>query len=288
MRPSVRLFANTITIFSLLACQKSISEKEVAESTFEFSYQIDTPSQVHFLPSELNEISGVEWLPNGLLACVQDEKGKIFLYNPSEKIVVGTYEFADDGDYEGLALADSTLYVLRSDGDLYRVAREGGKKATLKIETPLSIDNDAEGLAYDPTENQLLIACKADAGLKEKHKKHKSVFAYNLQTQKLNKNPRLYLDLEDLARKMVKRKVLEFAPSGIAVHPTTQHFYIIASVGKRLLVLDRNGSFLHQEPLDHKYFHQPEGICFAPDGTLFISNEAKGQQANILVFSPTF
>ncbi len=36
--------------------------------------------------------------------------------------------------------------------------------------------------------------------------------------------------------------------------------------------------------LDKKTFRQPEGICFDPEGNLFISNEGQGGKANILIF----
>jgi hypothetical protein len=35
---------------------------------------------------------------------------------------------------------------------------------------------------------------------------------------------------------------------------------------------------------DKKLFRQPEGICFKPNGDLFISNEGDGGKAKILKF----
>ena len=51
-----------------------------------------------------------------------------------------------------------------------------------------------------------------------------------------------------------------------------------------LMVLDRNGKVLDLQDLDNKLFLQPEGICFSPQGDLFISNEGRGGKGYILKF----
>jgi len=78
---------------------------------------------------------------------------------------------------------------------------------------------------------------------------------------------------------------LTFQPSGIAVHPVSNEYYIVASVGKLLIVLGRDFEILSITKLDKRFFKQPEGICFDESGTLFISNEGKGSKATILKFS---
>lgn len=274
---------------SFSSCQSTkgdeVKESSMLDASYSFPYTLNQPSEKFIMPSDLDEISSVEVLPNGTLACIQDEKGILFVYDTSKKEIVKRYKFADDGDYEGIALVDETLYVLRSDGDLYQVPRQGGEEATVKIETILSDDNDTEGLAYDPIERQLLIACKADAGLDKKKKKHKSVYAFNLLVQEVIEEPRIYLDLEELTDQLQKKKQVTFDPSGIAVHPLTGNFYLIASSGNRLLVLNRKGELLYQQELKGKNYKQPEGITFDAQGTLYISNEARDGEANILKFA---
>lgn len=279
-----------ISISALLSnCQsgekKISSNLNVFDATYKFPYDLNSPSEKHIMPSDLDEISSIEVLPNGTIACVQDEKGTLYVYDTSTKKVVKEYKFAKDGDYEGIALVGETLYVLRSDGDLYQVPRQGGENATLKIETALSANNDTEGLAYDPIDRQLLIACKADAGIDKKKKKHKAVYAFNLTVNEIIEEPKIYLNLEELTDKLQKKKQITFDPSGIAVHPLTGNFYLIASSGSRLLVLDRKGELLYQQEIKGRNYRQPEGITFNSDGTLFISNEAKDGEANILKFA---
>ena len=75
-----------------------------------------------------------------------------------------------------------------------------------------------------------------------------------------------------------------FQPSGIAIHPIDGEIYIISSVGKLLIILDRRGKVLEVKALDPKIFRQPEGICFSPAGDMFISSEGQGGKGYILKF----
>ena len=72
-----------------------------------------------------------------------------------------------------------------------------------------------------------------------------------------------------------KDKAADFGPSGIAIHPKTREIYIISSVGKLLVILDKKGNLKYFEKLNADIFKQPEGICFEQDGTLYISSEGK-------------
>ncbi len=63
--------------------------------------------------------------------------------------------------------------------------------------------------------------------------------------------------------------------------------YLVSHAGKQLLVYDEEKRIKAFIPLDKSLFKQPEGICFSPEGTLFISNESQGGRGNILTFKPT-
>ena len=61
---------------------------------------------------------------------------------------------------------------------------------------------------------------------------------------------------------------------------------MISSVGKLLTIMDREGLILGVQALDPNLFRQPEGICFSPEGDLYISNEGKGGKGYVLKFKP--
>ena len=73
-----------------------------------------------------------------------------------------------------------------------------------------------------------------------------------------------------------------FSPSAIAINPLTGNIYVTSSVGKMLLILDPEGQIMHIEKLSKKVHPQPEGLCFAPDGALYISNEGKGDHDGMI------
>jgi uncharacterized protein YjiK len=75
-----------------------------------------------------------------------------------------------------------------------------------------------------------------------------------------------------------------FAPSGIAIHPITSEIFVISSQGKKLLILSPEGKKNALIELNPKNFVQPEGICFTPNGDLFISSEGVNSNSYILKF----
>jgi uncharacterized protein YjiK len=77
---------------------------------------------------------------------------------------------------------------------------------------------------------------------------------------------------------------LSFQPSGIAVHPKSGDLYILAAVGNLVMIFSREGKTLAMVELKSKHHPQPEGICFDPEGTLYIANEGDGGDGTILEF----
>jgi len=267
-------------------------------------YDLGTPAARFSLPGELTEISGISWYDRDILACVQDEKGTVYLYNLATGKIVSSYKFSGGGDFEDVAAVADTIYALRADGVIFKVAGISGRRVAIeKIATPLSPRNDAEGLTYDRKANALLIACKGEPHLEQRKEATglKAVYGFSLQEKKLNMHPRFLIDVKRFSEVQEKNwlraqsvrlgKALKligddwgFQPSGIAIHPITDEIYILSHVGKRVVVLDRSGQVVAVEPLGRELFRQPEGICFSPDGDLFISNEGDGKKANILRF----
>lgn len=247
-------------------------------------YRLDAPDARLALPRALQEISGLTVLPSGRLGAVQDEGGTIYEVDPLTGDVVDELVFEGAGDYEGLALTPEAVWVLRSDGDLYRVARGAdGAATTEKVETALSAGNDTEGLAFDAAANRLLIACKEspEADGVDGLGGVRAVYAFDLGTGALSRRPVFSLD------RAVVDDGAAFKPSALALHPLTGHLYVLSSVRKAVAVVGPDGTLLAVRPLDEALFPQPEGIAFAADGTLFISNEGPVGAGTLLRFTPT-
>ena len=247
-----------------------------------FPYKLQQYTKKYKLPSKLVEISGISFMNEEELACIQDEKGILFTFNLKKEKVVNELRFTKNGDFEDVEIIGNTAYVLRSDGVIFKVDLVEGNNGVVELDNPLNEKNDTEGLGYDSETNSLLIACKARSGIGKHVVGFRAIYAYNLDSQQLSEKPIYAIDLEHLEELADAR--VPFEPSGVAIHPITGDTYIISSVGKALIVLDSQGEIKHLQSLNHKGFKQPEGICFAKNGDMYISNEGRGGKGNILSF----
>lgn len=256
-------------------------------------YDLVTPEEKYFLPYVLAEISGLSYLDNSALT-VDDEKGRVFIYDFLKKDITHAIEFSRPDDYEGVEMVGDTVYVLRSDGDVYKFPFTESKKAdVVKIETILGKKNDTEGLGVDLKNNTLLIACKEDADVDENTRKVKgrAVYQLNLDGDTVETDPRFTVSKKDLLNFWTENrdftyddKRIKFKPSGIAIHPLNNHIYLLSSVGKLLVILNESGEIIGTLPISPRILSQPEGICFSPKGDLYISSEGEGDRGYILKF----
>jgi len=235
------------------------------------------------MPKDLTEISGLSYLDEKRFVCVQDELGKIFIYNIASSSVEKEIAFGGVGDYEGLAVVDKTVWVLRADGKLFEVSNLDAAKPTVKeFSTPLTIKQDPEGLCYDKKNNRLLIAIK---GTEVATEDYKGIYAFDIASKKMDKQPVFKIDLLDKVFGNTgsgKKKKDPINPSGIVIHPLNGDMYIIDGRNSKLLITDAAGAIKKLYQLNTKEFAQPEGIAFNSAGDLFIANEGTNQPGNIL------
>jgi len=273
-----------LLLTALFSCQPGKKKQaDTVEQTAEnapIPYDLANPTERHKLPDDLREVSGLSYYKPGRLACVQDELGVAFIYDLSSKTITDEHVFGKKGDYEGVEYVGKTLYVLRSDGELYHmdptdgVKVLGGSPETKHIKINLPGKNDMEGLGYDPQLDALLLATKDGKGT------DKIIYYYSLKNKTLFQG--IVLKQADL--KALDGSMGEFKPSGIAVHPTTRDYYVLSSAAHRLAVFTPNGKVKSLVSLDDKALPQPEGICFTPDGTLYIASEGDSKKGIILEF----
>ncbi|MFK7972603.1 MAG: hypothetical protein AB8F95_19690 [Bacteroidia bacterium] len=263
-------------------------------------YDLQRPTRRFVLPADLMEVSALTYVDETHLAMVQDEKGKIFIYDIDEEEVQEVNKFAQKGDYEGIEIVNGIAYALQSDGDVFEIKDYLSEDPEVeKFENKLRTKNDTEGLGYDKDSHSLLIACKSSPHLEEAsgYKGNRAVYAFDLRTKELQENPFILVSLDSFQVKIKEGPITEFSrkvissfggeltfrPSGIAQHPMTGQYWIISSVGKTLAIVEKGGEIVHVERLRPGIFNHPEGICFAPDGTLYISNEGDDGVATILM-----
>jgi uncharacterized protein YjiK len=275
-----------------------------ANSNGSLPYDLENPDEKYLLPDYLLEISGLAYYTENRILCEQDEKAEIYVLSMDKKEIVSKYVFGKKGDFEDIAVINQTVYMLRSDGRIFRI--ENFEKENRKVKeyiTPLSAKNNTEGLAYDKASNSLLIACKGSPAIEKNkpHKGYKAIYRFDLGEMKLDKKPEFLIDInsagsyrdvnlltrfesDHTGKLQPEESETGFHPSGIAINPVNNQIYIISSAGKILVIIDRQGTILDLHALDPEIFVQPEGICFSPSGDLFISSEGKEGKGYVLKF----
>lgn len=226
------------------------------------------------LPDALEEVSGIAFLDRNRIACVQDELGKVFIYNIESEKIEEEVHFSGNGDYEGIAVVKEVLYVVKSNGSIYEIQNYSEEKPQIKeYPTRLSRNNDVEGLFYDEKKNRLLLA------IKEKDpqaKDYKGIYAFDLEQKKLLKAPAYKVRFEGKAFEKSDKEDIQsiFMPSEVALNSAGEVFLLEAE-SPQLLVLDASGKTKSLHELDEDDFPQPEGLAFDPAGNLYISSEGK-------------
>ncbi len=230
----------------------------------QFPYDLDHPELLAEMPEILGEISGLGMHGDELFA-IQDEDGILFRLSTADGSVRGQYAFWGEGDYEGVEVVGDAVWVTKSNGRLYEILGYGTEDQEVnEYNTWLNGDNDVEGLAYDAANHRLLLACKDDPKGNGLDKANRYIFAFDLATRKLGEEAVFSIPRED-----------DFAPSSLAIHPLTGQLFLTSSVGNQLLVARADGTIETVKLLDKQWFPQPEGLTFAPDGTLYLSTEAR-------------
>ena len=276
------------------------AKQQSPEQTTGYHYTLEQPDEIHILPETLIEVSGLTDLSSTEIACVQDEKGIIFTYNLTDKLISDEIIFAGDGDYEGVTRAKGILFSLTSEGTLYEIRPGDGQAETKMYDLELTAP-DNEGLCYDEKENRLLIAPKSKLGKGTEYKDQRAVFVFDLKKRKMEKEPLFKYNVSDIYSYASEHKLAvhprynkngtdskdpKFRPSTLAVHPVTDEIYMISAEDFCLVIFDKTGNIKGFTSLNTEIFSKPEGLTFFPDGTMIITNEGVNTQPTLVVFKP--
>ena len=257
-----------------------------------FGYDLVNPNHTWKLPEQLVEVSGNTWIDADHLLLIEDLHPNLYLVKIDDKnaTLEKTIPFAetekDKLDIEDVTYFDNTVYALWSHGVLFKITDWRSAPKVEKINTGLAKENNTEGLCYDPVSKQLLIACKDDAGIPDEKKSAKAVYQFDIGSQKLIAAPFMVIHKKDF--EPLTGDKLSFNPSAIAVNPVTNDIYMLTTRdNKGMAVFSHAGVLKSYQAIDGELMPQPEGICFSPQGKLYISSEGKkGGPGNLFEFEP--
>lgn len=243
---------------ALVALAGTVCALPLAHAGDTCGYDLTSPDAVYTLPEPLIEISALAYIDPLTLVCIQDEQGILYTYNPASDMLTTQVVFGGDGDYEGIARVEQTMYVLRSDGHLLEITGCSSGTSEVQIhETGIPAKN-SEGLCYDAAGNRLLIAAKSKSGKGSEFRDKRMVYDFDLGTKSLREEPALTLDLQEITRlgreagvqmpehekkDHTSTSIVKLKPSAIAVHPSTGHLYLLSGSNHLLSLPPLFGQF---------------------------------------------
>ena len=234
--------------------------------------------EIYILHKQLLEISGITYIDNRTLSAINDEDGKIFTIN-FKKGKPPAVQFGGKKDYEDLAIIDGNYYVLESNGNINIVPVDEPSKSR-KIAFRKKSKIEFESLYYDKALAKLVLLSKEQRMLEE------AIVAYSFDPvhENFSMEPVYIISLRAV-KKLMKDYSAECKPSAASIHPLLNKLFVVASVGKVLMICSLKGEVEKVYDLNPDIFSQPEGICFSPDGDMYISNEGLQGKATIIKFS---
>jgi uncharacterized protein YjiK len=234
------------------------------------------------LPRDLDEISGMTLTSSGRLLAHGDERAQVSEIDYRRGVITKQFVVGRPtikADIEGIAAVHDAVFLLASNGTLYefREGENGQRVGYITADTHLGKECEFEGLAFDPSINSLLLACK-NVEL-EQSRDSMVIYRWKLQSggQRLS---RLAVPLTRILPAIGEK---ELHPSDITVDPNTGHYVIIASVEKALVEITPAGEVVSARKLGGQH-NQPESIAVTKDGILIVGDEAGRRPAVITLY----
>ena len=284
----------TFSRFWIIGCILIASGCESAAKEFALGghrYSIDAFEQWK-LPKSLREISGLAVTPDGRVFAHGDERGLIHQLDYHGGRLIKSFALTKANgkplkrDFEGMTALGDDLYLVASDGTLYRFqpGRDGDAVTFQVIPTHGGDVCEVEGLTHHPKEHALLLACKQLYGPKAGPDLH--ILYFSLDTARLEPGRTIVVSAQQIARKSGTDGVLN--PSGIAVSPRAGSLLLVAARQRMALEVTTHGKLVDvfRWPME-RYHRQTEGIVQLTDGTLIVGDEGKSKRGRLGVYRAT-
>lgn len=186
-------------------------------------------------------------------------------------------------DFEGIAVADDRLYLVTSAGTIYE-SREGDDDDHMLFNTygtGVGRRCEVEGLAFEPSDRTLLLLCKTPRV--DALKDVVAIFRWSLDTREIAPNGLLTMPLSEFTEPLGGKA---FAPSGLARHPRSGNYIIVAAAQSAIAEVTPQGRVIEVRPLRKNLHRQVEGITILSDLTLLLADEGGNRRARLTLYTP--
>lgn len=251
------------------------------------SYTLNEETATHMkLPTYLEEISGLAMTRDNRLLAHNDERGVIFEIDYQNGSIAKAFQLTDmknpvASDFEGIATIDEQIYLVTSSGRIYE-CREGiaGESVLFNVYTTgVGRDCEIEGLAYDESKRALLLMCK-DARSADMEGQL-AVYHWSIDDKQLSVDAHTVIPVIEFSQHIKGKK---FQPSGIERHPMSGNYFIVAARQGAIAEITPEGKVVAVREFPAQWHRQVEGIAFAADGTLIVSDEGAGKRARLTLY----
>jgi len=284
MSSAIRWAIVLFTVVFLPQCkEKKIKEDKIAADAPATNTAATSPSfdynfaaaEKTALPFELTEISGINYIGENKMAAQQDEDGIVYIINTTTGNIEEKHKFGSADDYEDIVTTTGFYYLLASNGDIFKVDRSNpSKKTTVQFKFGQR-NKEFESLYLDNTGKNLVLVCKNCGG------DAIDAYGFDLEKEAYNETPLYSIDVKT-ARETIPALRKNVRPSAAAIQPVDKKLYIVCSIGSSVLVCDLQGKIEQVFELPASLYPQPEGIAFAPNGDMYISNEGGGGKGTLV------
>ena len=235
------------------------------------------------LPKPLREISGLTEMPDGSLLAVADEKAHIYRIDMQARLVEKLTKFGDPvkkGDFEGISLVDEHLYVVTSNGVLWRKELRADAKDYSKFKTGIGKLCEVEGLtAWEPRQ-LLLVLCKQ--GRHPSTRGKLTIYGWSIAEQTLLPEPIIQLVYRDAG-------LPQLHPSGLSFSADRQRLFIVAAKEQSFIELNLDGSVARGGRFPFPATHtQTEGVVITAGNTLYLADEGGKDRGRVTQYDPSF
>ncbi len=237
-----------------------------------------TPLAKWMLASHLAEISGLALTSDGRLLSHGDEMGRVYEIDFRRGTIAKQFKLGKEilrGDFEGIANANDTLFMLASNGRLYQFQEgKNGERIRYTVhDTHLKAQCEFEGVAFDPAIHSLLLACKnvrTAGALRDSL----VIYRWKLPSGSDRRPTRLTVPLD---RVIGANGWKGLHPSDITVDPMSGNYVLVAGPENALIEITPAGEVVFARPLPPGLAHA-EGLAITKDSILIISTEARPNQ----------